>query len=181
MSSSPSPRERLQLLAGRPLPGAEDLDKVDVEEDSSVLQLLVLTPTDERADAPKDGVVGAAGRPLLWGALKGRRACAGLLRLRVPYFFILVGIVQVTLYRMPSPLEAQELKNRFVWDSGRMFAEPWRTLSYAMLHSGQVSDNERIHKSINARGVLFSRPRHGISHPTWDTKYNGACAGEKGT
>ncbi|KAK3921026.1 Protein rhomboid [Frankliniella fusca] len=175
--------ERLQLLAGRPLPlpGVGDQDKVDVEEDSSVLQLLVLTPTDERpSSAPKGPVPkdsGGAGRPPPpppWGVVKGRKAFGALLRLRVPYFFILVGIVQVTLYRMPSPLEAQELKNRFVWDSSRMFSEPWRTLSYAMLHSGQMhvslnvavqtivgSPLEREQGALRVAGVYFGGAVYG--------------------
>lgn len=112
-----------------------DPDKPDAEEDSSVLQLLVLTPTEERkfGEAPRRQAAQAA-------TPKYKVALGVLLRLQVPFFIIALGIVQVTLYAVPSQYVAQEMKNKFVWDRARLFREPWRTFSYAMLHSGQVGE-----------------------------------------
>ncbi|XP_034230557.1 uncharacterized protein LOC117639216 [Thrips palmi] len=128
--------ERLQLLAGQPSGGEQD--KPDVEEDSSVLQLLVLTPTEERKFGEAPRRPGACLPTAAATTSKYKTALGVLLRLRIPYFIIALGIVQVTLYAAPSPYAAQEMKNRFVWDKARLFKEPWRAMSYAMLHSGQM-------------------------------------------
>lgn len=135
--------ERLQLLAGQACGSGGDPDKLDVEEDSSVLQLLVLTPTEERkfGDAPRRCVATArslARQTTAATTSKYKTALGVLLRLRVPFFIIALGIVQVTLFAAPSQYVAQEMKNKFVWDKARLFREPWRAMSYAMLHSGQM-------------------------------------------
>jgi hypothetical protein len=81
----------MDLLVSRPPPG--DQDKVDAEEDGSVLQLLVLTPTEEGPRLP----TAPASRPRIAAALVDK--CLGLLMcllaLRIPCFFIVIGIAQV--------------------------------------------------------------------------------------